>query len=78
MYLFEEDVVHYDHGGHVGVGTPHHSELRRPARWAGRVLRVGGVHRAHMLRAGIYKRNVAVKQRVSALELLNVTRLFQT
>lgn len=63
MYLFEEDVVHDDHGGHVGVGAPHHSELRRLARtwslqtfldrWAGRVLRVGGVHRAHMLRAGI-------------------------
>lgn len=32
MYLFEEDVVHYDHGGQVGVGAPHHSELRRLSR----------------------------------------------
>lgn len=32
MYLFEEDVVHDDHGGQVGVGAPHHSELRRLSR----------------------------------------------
>lgn len=28
IYLFEEDVVHDDHGREVGVGAPHHSQLR--------------------------------------------------
>lgn len=27
LYLFEEDVVHDDHGRQVGVGAPHHGEL---------------------------------------------------
>lgn len=57
LYLFEEDVVHDDHGRQVGVGAPHHRQLGGLRTLlhlpAGRVLGVCGVHGAHVFGACI-------------------------
>lgn len=57
LYLFEDDVVHDDHGRQVGVGAPHYRQLGGLRtllhQRAGRVLRVCGVHGAHVFGARV-------------------------